>query len=281
MSAKLNIIDFGKHLLESGDLDPVYIMLVKAELEPKQLARWLVAYWCFYHCGVASYMSEFEGDAYWSAMRVAAINEQPAPNGGRWPRGHERRHFRGDNAIKALDSLQQSFGDNPERFVEDLVFRAEHSQGDFKVVASEVRKQHGFGPWMAFKVADMIDRVLGIPVNFDKAAVFMFDDPVEAALMLWRNHNGFGDNVKPKDKTAVIEGVVQHLNMAFKDYSAPPHYDRMVNLQEIETILCKWKSHMNGHYPLNNDIIEIAKGLDEWSGVKTAKLLQHCLPKAA
>lgn len=278
MSDKLDIVEFGKHLLDSGDLDPVYIMLAKAEMPQDQLKRWLVAYWCFYHCGVASFMSDYSGNDFWKYMNIAAENVEATPIGGRWPRGHERRHFRGDNARKGLESLCEKYV-QPEEFVDYIVNSAE--TGEIELVSKAVREHYAFGPWMAFKVADMVDRVLGVPVDFTQASVFMFDDPVEAAIMLWRQHNKFDEKAKPKDKRAVIDGVVSHLVYAFKDYSAPPLHDRTVNLQEIETILCKWKSHMNGHYPLNNDIVEIAKGLDDWCSVSTtAKLLRQTLPKA-
>ena len=39
-----------------------------------------------------------------------------------------------------------------------------------------------------------------------------------------------------------------------------------MNIQEVETVLCKWKSHMNGHYPLWNDIHDVNTGLEPWAG---------------
>jgi hypothetical protein len=42
---------------------------------------------------------------------------------------------------------------------------------------------------------------------------------------------------------------------------APPRFERRINIQEIETILCKWKSHINGHYFVGKDIQEIRHGL--------------------
>jgi hypothetical protein len=35
---------------------------------------------------------------------------------------------------------------------------------------------------------------------------------------------------------------------------APPGFERDINIQEIETILCKWKSYMKGHYQIGEDI---------------------------
>ena len=110
----------------------------------------------------------------------------------------------------------------------------------------------------------MVDRVIGAHVDFTHAAVFMFKDPVMAALMVWRNYHGLPDNARPKDRNAVIHEVVDHLTPMFQEFKAPPLYDRPVGLQEVETVLCKWKSHMNGHYPLFNDIIEIREGVEPW-----------------
>ena len=43
-----------------------------------------------------------------------------------------------------------------------------------------------------------------------------------------------------------------------------------MNIQEVETVLCKWKSHMNGHYPLWNDIHDVNTGLEPWAGCCSA-----------
>lgn len=257
---RLDIYGFGQHLLTTGDIDPVYILLKNSNLQQEQIKRWLVAYWCLYHCGVASWLSEFEGPEFWHHLRTAAINETPTPLGGRWPRGSERRHWRGKQALASLEAMAKTFPDRPERMVEYIA----GTGGDFVDLAKRVQEQRGFGPWIAFKAGDMVERVLGIPVNFDQASVFMFKDPVKAAIMLWRKQMGLPEEAKPKDQQRVIDSVVTHLTGHFADYQAPPG-GRKIGLQEVETILCKWKSHMNGHYPLLNDTHEILEGLEEWS----------------
>lgn len=264
--SRLSIEDFGAHLLRSGDLDPIYIALVRADFAPNYLKRWLVGYWCFYHAGVASYLAEFEGAAYWKEMMRATENVEEAPPGGRWPRGHERRHFRGKNGTNAVNFLQSRYA-GPEEMVNWIVSAPTGHQGKkaFKDVSLRAREHVGFGPWIGFKIADMIDRCLGLPVSFDNTAVFMFDDPTEAALKLWKLKAGLPENAKPKDQGGAIEMIVEYLVDFFKSYRAPPFEDRPPNIQEIETILCKWKSHMNGHYPLNNDIVEISTGTAPWS----------------
>ena len=118
----------------------------------------------------------------------------------------------------------------------------------------------------------MLDCVLCRPVDFDEAAVFMFKDPAKAALMQWDLHN---TTELPSDcwpklvngkslRDAAIHDTVQRLTQEFNDLRAPPSYKRPIGLQEVETVLCKWKSHMNGHYPLFNDTDEINEGMVNW-----------------
>jgi len=150
---------------------------------------------------------------------------------------------------------------------------------EFKEICSRVKEHSAFGPWIGFKVADMIDRVLGHPVNFDQAAIFMFKDPVKAVEMFWRQQTGYGEKARPKDLNAVITQVVAWLTGEFKDLKAPPIYDRPVGLQEVETVLCKWKSHMNGHYPLGKDTKEITEGLAPWAGYTSVREFREFMPK--
>lgn len=283
---RLSIEDFGRELLRTNDLDPIYVALVEAfragDYSREQLHRWMVAYWCFYHAGVASFLSEKPGEEFWHWFEIAARNEQEAPTGRRWPRGHERRHFRAKVALDTLEALRTRYGPNPE----DLVsYCAEQPQKvghlPFKVVSKRAQEHRGFGPWIGFKVADMIDRVLGLPVDFDQAAVFMFKDPEKAAMMLWEERAApkYPANYRPK-RDAILGQVTDYLIKEFENHNAPPFRDRPVNIQEVETVLCKWKSHMNGHYPLMNDIRDINGGLALWEErCDAARAFLHHMPK--
>ncbi len=271
-----SIEDFGRQLIVTNDLDPIYNALIGVKqaglYDQAQLYRWLIAYWCFYHAGVASYLSEFEGQPFWHEMWIAATNVEPCPIEERWPRGRERRHFRGPNAIRAVRHLKQAFGTLPEQMVVRII-DGDETPLPFKLVSQRVQLHVGFGPWIGFKVADMIDRVLGVQVDFDTAAVFMFKDPEKAAWMLWDERQGhkYPDGWKPK-RDVVLGSITNYLIEQFQDLKAPPLFDRPINIQEVETVLCKWKSHMNGHYPPGSDIHEIGEGLWPWTGVCNAAL---------
>lgn len=242
-----------------------------------QLHRWLLAYWCFYHAGVASYMSSMQGSRFWDKMMVAAKNEDahPAPTGDRWPRAKERRHFRGKQATNAIAELAEKYPE-PEMFCSMVFANANEEEVDFSVIDKRVKTHRGFGDWIAFKVGDMGERVLNKKINFDQAAVFMFKDPVKAALMLYDQRTApLGDSRPVIPQAKIIDLMVTHLLFHFRD-AKTPMLDRPIGLQEVETILCKWKSHMNGHYPINNDIIEIREAVEPWSKNNIAnQFLKH------
>lgn len=281
---KMNVTTFGRQLITSGDLDPVYIAMVKAPWDDgRHRARFLIAYWCFYHVGFACYAAD-QQHGFWEVMMDAALNTSEAPIGGRWPRSSERRHARGAQGIKMVQDLRAYYYDRPEAMIETITANGHLATTEdpisYKLIAERAMKHTLFGPWIAFKIADMVDRCLGIPVSFDQAEVFMFKDPTKAALKLWREAQGFDENVQPKDVTAAITQVVSYLKDQFSDLTAPPFYDRAIGLQEVETVLCKWKSHMNGHYKPFNDITEISHGLTEWTKVsETARSFAYAMPK--
>jgi hypothetical protein len=269
---RLGLLEFGEKLIESGDLDPVYVALNghntdQHSWEDGARERFLVAYWCLYHAGAACYVAQHDANDFWGVLAQAARNTDPAPTGGRWPRGHERRHWRGRQAVDSLNELTTRYS-----YPEEMVRYVAGEGGSFAQVSARAQEHRGFGPWIAFKICDMLERCLGVPIEFGSDAAFngIFKDPMEAAVQFWRVSQGFERRaaVYPKDVRATVRAVVEHVRAHFhnhrEDFGAPPLADRPINVQEIETILCKWKSHMNGHYPLDNDTVEIKAGLREW-----------------
>lgn len=285
---RLPIEEFGRQLITSGDLDPVYIALHKMRrqeaIDREQLDRWLIAYWSFYHCGVASYLSKYEGPHFWHAMMVAAQNEptvlHPLGYEARWPRGSERRHFRGQQAVNAVTEMATKYPHPSSMILAILGGTRATTHIPFRDIVSRVKTNRGFGDWISFKVADMLDRLDIVPVSFSQAEIFMYEEPTKAALMVWRDKHQVGPNATIKDPSGAITDVVEYLNDQFKDLKAPPTGDRSIGLQEVETVLCKWKSHLSGHYPLYNDIHEINHGIEPWSRVdETAACFLERMPK--
>lgn len=267
---KLDIISFGKKLLETEDLDPIYTMLWKAELSPTRLRRWLLAYWWFYHAGVASKLSKYKGDRFFEEAIMMARPE------AKTPRGTERRHFRGKVCIKSIRFFYHEYIE-PERAIEQLIYQIRNVKGENSVgaVLDFVKRDWPlFGPWIGFKMSDMLERLDIYPIEFPIETLDMYAEPTAGAKLLAEKLNWIpGEMGGAADTTE----VVQYLIHKFRHYKAPPRYDRSVGVQEVETILCKWKSHMHGYYPIGKDTREIRHGLKGWGDL--ARELRKCLPK--
>lgn len=257
-----DLYDFGQQLVETLDLDPVYVVLWDAELDRQTLLRYLVAYWCFYHMGTAAWISESE-TGYWRRFWAAAKSKE-------YPRGRERRHFRGANAYKSTEYLeQQGVGRLLQPFTS-----SDGQRGMTAEVAMKIVKQWvGFGPWIAFKVADMLERLDVCPIRFDTQSVFLFDSPKEGAEMAWRRYHRKSERPDNVGSWAV-ESILSHLGGRLSNSKAPPRYDRQLGAQEAETVLCKWKSCCGGHYRLGEDIEAVIKSLIRFSNPLSKKLLE-------
>lgn len=243
----LSVNEFGAELLRSGDLDPVYIMLRDAQLPRPLLKRWIIAYTWFYHVGVASYLCEQP------VMEAAALQELDI-----FPRGSERRHFRAANARNCLNYFawrrQELKHLSPEFRQPEAIFWEWFDVQDpsFEGILRRIKTTPQYGPWMAFKIYDIGVNVLYKPDMFvlpKASALQMYSEPTKGAQLVAREGESVGD-------------VVARLLEEFKDFKNPTHPRRKLTVLEVETILCKYKSHRNGHYPPGKDTEEVREALD-------------------
>ena len=236
-------VDFGRDLIKTQDLDPVYTAIYAAQLPYKLRARVLVAYTCIYHLGAAVKLAQAKD--FWVGLQTAATNE-----GLVWPRGSERRHWRGANAQATVDYLRARYA-TPESLV------AYWAAGDtrFPAVAARVEEIPSYGPWISFKTCDMLERVMGHRVDFTDGCLGIYEEPRKGAALLLT-----GD-AETKISSDDVEGVVKALLKALGKLKAPPSLDRVINVQCAETILCKYKSGVFGHYPRGKDTREVLHGL--------------------
>lgn len=255
------IIEFGEALIETEDLDPVYIALYKAELPLDQLKRLLLAYFCYYHLGVASWISEAEDKKqFWMRMLLAARNKIPPSQfelpGDRWPRASERRYFRGEKCVNAVQWLRLRAA--PEKLIDELTTG---NNLTLEEVMRRVQVWPLFGKWVGFKIADVAERLLGIDVEFPNDLTLFYAEPRAALDLL---------DIPAEEANAML---LKH----FAKFPAPPSWDRPCGIAETETCLCKFKSYTNGRYQIGKDIHEVRKGLIGWG--KTADRIRLCMPK--
>lgn len=226
----LSPVAFGRELVLTEDLDPVYCILARAQLSPSTIKAFLLAYWCFYDPGTASDITS--SPDYWDAMMRAAQ--------GRARRGTERRHFRGKLSTVAVKFLRDQY-ESPVMALDWLTLNAR----SFAAIAGRVREWPGFGSWIAFKVADMVERVLKLPVDFSTDDLVIYSEPLAGAKLI----------------ASDLPAAVALLEESLGEMMAPPGGDRRLNIQEYETILCKFKSHVHGHYEVGHDTIEVKRAL--------------------
>lgn len=246
MTDKLAFSAFARTMVQTGDLDPVYIAVVKARMEREQLARWLLTYGLFYHVGVASWMSEKEDGEFWNHIHLAAENETHSPAGGRWPRASERRHFRGQFSVDCVERLAKRYP-QPEEFMLYISGAAPHVHE----VRNRVEEHKGFGGWASFKFADLTDRVWGVPVEFDLKTA-MYDTPTKGALLV----HELEWNEEPGSLEDAVRTSQELFELGTRGLLAPPLEDRSLGFAELETALCKFKSYRKGSYHIGKDIIE-------------------------
>jgi hypothetical protein len=285
----LSIEEFGTQLLKTNDLDPVYNALCGTLMPEPMMHRLLVAYWCFYHLGAAAYIAESrsEGD-FRLRMAQAAANVVPPkvrPEGERWPRAAERRHFRGEQSMRAVGELIVRYKTATD-MMNGLV-----GAGKDMTYASATRaaeSHRGFGQWIGWKIADMAERVLRFHVDFSQADLGIYKDPRQGAALAHYQQELAAGRVagvyaefpwKYPINDDELAATVAHYARHFRKFKAPPHGDRPVNVQEIETIFCKYKSHYKGHYPLGKDTREVGHGLEGWGDL--AQQLKRELPHHA
>lgn len=265
---QLSVTDFGRQLVETGDLDPVYILLWESKLSQDRLRKWLIAYWSFYHCGTSSWI--VDQPFYWKAMAQAANSKE-------YPRGTERRHFRGELSRKSVEWLSQRGVPN---LFDSLTGRIE-GRLPLSLVMKNVCKWMGFGKWIAFKVADMLERLAICDIDFTATDTFLFDSPREGAIEVVRRYakgEAITDDLAPAWALDYLERKLGSKTLprgsrAGAKLLAPPRYDRGLGPQEYETVLCKWKSYLGGSYYVGHDIEELVAGLGRFPKSPTARQL--------
>jgi hypothetical protein len=101
----------------------------------------------------------------------------------------------------------------------------------------------------------MLERLALTQIHFSQESV-LYDSPLEAARVLWEEEEGAGQPPRSVGSWALARVVAE-----LKGLKAPPRYERTLNLQEAETVLCKFGSYRKGHYEIGKDIQECRHAL--------------------
>jgi hypothetical protein len=228
--------DFARADVFTGDIDPVYFAIYRARehFGNEWASRFAVAMLCYYHTGTAAQAAAHEGEDFWGF--ISDVYDTA-------PRAAERRHWRGAQGRRSLDTMY-AWSPDP-----DLWFECFHGSigGDTYYGIQKLceKKLKGFGPYFVLKICDYMDRCFDMPIkSYAGLSINLPTLPAQAATLLYPGENA------PRAFEAACERL-KPLGLL-----APPLFDRLIGPAEVETILCDWKRAKYGTHIIGDDVAD-------------------------
>lgn len=260
ITTKQSFADFSRVLITSGDLDPDYIFInnvcEKNGWSEETKAKWIAVKSVIYNS-----IGELEFLLHGKTFEEVDYGAE------------RRKHKR-----------------NAEFFWQALYQNAKAHQGfysmfskvhpDANVALKQLQKFQGIGPWAAWKILDLLNCCLGFKFNFKNVDFRLaYEYPIRGMLLVAgedeQKHRRVSNSLYRNSMAEVMRqlevgGVTKEL--------APPQYVRPINMQEIETCLCKYHSYYHSHYKAGEDIERLHMRIEK-SPYPDIRELQPCLPK--
>lgn len=219
---------FSKWLFRLEDADPGYMLLRRADISRAQKLRYVLGWCTFYNPGLAARASDFQGPKFYEFLRYVYPHAKRAP---------ERRHFRGQAGLRALDQWQRRYP-NPEAMVEACF------GGTYMDIRRNMSDMAQMGDYFYWKLADIQDTVMGMPVDFAGSERYMPQLPKQGAALIYGHDTGIVEEKLTQPDLVYIMGEITDHITKFKH----PFSDRGLLLQEAETVACVFKQHNSGSY---------------------------------
>lgn len=254
---KMTVYEFGRALLDAHDLDPLYAMIWHADLPRAVKSRYVLAYLCFYHTGTAGWITDQRH--YWTAMMEAASDRTH-------PRGNDRRHFRGMNAVNSVNdmiSLNMTAGTLLDEWA---VYGKPTTIKDTMVGVQAVT---GFGPTTSFKAVDMLERLGYASYRFSPEDALLFSNTPQAGA----EELAIAEALEGHEGEDVVVWAHNRIISQLGVYTAPPRSERGLSPLETETILCKWMHYLRGSYRVGDGIKACRAGLELYRGLDVTEAM--------
>lgn len=230
---------FTKRIYKEWDADPGYYALQHTEMSSAQRLRAAVAWCAYYNLGIAADASEYEGKRFWDYL----ISIYPTAK-----RATERRHFRGQQGMLALEQWRTSWK-NPESLAE-FMFNGEHTYFGIRRQGQKVRQ---YGDYFYWKWCDLHE-VLGFgPVDMTGSERHSPKLPQQGAMLIFEMEaaqDNVAEDINPEDPRMVVPEVYQVIREFGRKNKVPPRTtrNRAFGIQEAETVCCVYKQMHSGSY---------------------------------
>jgi hypothetical protein len=241
--------EFARHMQSSQDIDPVYPVLKQliADLELEQPeAEWLVVlYLAFYE--ITSALTAFLA---YPEPRLHVSSILADREVLKLPTGIERRGLRGGDTMQEhlLDWLtrfdgQSFFTSAAEWFANDPYFNQGILDGYFQGVKFN-------GRWAAYKGTEVLHKVLGYPNAAADAGHENSSGPRQGLTL-------FFPEVKGNNQVAInkLDEQTEVLRLATRAHGVE------LAVEEVETLLCDFKSLAHGRYYCGHDTDLMLEGI--------------------
>lgn len=244
---------FARAQLESGDIDPMYVMLrrfYENERLDREQALWrTLLYLAWYHVGSA--------EKVWTKIPEPRWVEDEEVRG--LPTGIERRTFRGNTYAKMFINAAQQKASSLSAWVDSF---GEGTRG-WDRAREELRSLPWCGPWASYKFADLMKHVHGLPLEASDIGVGGASEtagPIPGMVRLT------GENWK---ECASNVGLQRELLAHACDAGVP-----FAGLDQLETALCDFNSLCKGGYYVGHDIDDqMTKLKDSGAGLWESRIV--------
>lgn len=245
----MNFKDFSYRLIKSQDIDPDYVFL-REILENEPIFNKII--WIIHKVFIYDTASEYQ-----HLMRAVPISELKY--------GTERNKNKNRTA-KQLPYFLDKFdlSKMPREYTEARKYLKEFP---------------GIGDWASWKFCDLLERVADIEIDFSKVDFrAAYEYPLRGLCRVNNEQDTFVNELIKNDNLYhhFMYNAQCFLGDDVLGLTAPPKPGRTINIQEIETCLCKFHSYLGGHYHIGKDTEHLFMRLKH-ENIEIPENLKHTL----
>lgn len=226
----MNFQQFAAALIKTQDLDPDYVYLREILKDEHEYSKVI---WAQHKVFIYDTASEY----------MYLMNNKPLDQ---LHYGAERRKNK-RNTERQLDAFLSGF-------------KLDHMPKDYPGAREYLLQFPGMGDWAAWKFCDLLERVCDVHIDFSKVD---FRTAYKYPLKGLCRVNGEPDEaITTLSNDLLYETYMYNAQKQLGqilDWQAPPHGGRAINIQEIETCLCKFHSYLGGHYKIGQDTLHLVQ----------------------
>ncbi len=254
-----DLVRFGRHLVASKDIDPLYPVLryLQKDLEYEQAVWHTFLYVAWYNLSSAQSMFDRYPDPNPRILKRIQTAQRQLPT------GTERRASRGGKVALHLASYMDTLK-NYQNHIDyyrkgitpwPLIPKSEtekHLHDNWQHMNSRLQELYLNGRWAAYKHLEVLRRVNHMPFTAPDMGHQFSSGPREGLAMLY-------GEVPGQDASTIAlldsQGVDLQRRLAERGLK--------MDIEEVETLLCNWKSTVKGKYYVGHDIDEFQEQIDK------------------